>query len=70
MKYLINRASAISPKEDLDDLLKSKKKLRVKIGIDPTAPEVTLGSDESLRSRRKFQEWGHTADFILGDFNT
>ena len=68
MKYLINRASAISPKEDLDDLLKSKKKLRVKLGIDPTAPDVTLGWYAILRSLRKFQELGHTAVLILGEF--
>ena len=68
MKYLINRASAISPREDLDDLIKSKKKLRIKLGIDPTAPDVTLGWYAILRSLRKFQELGHTAVLILGEF--
>ena len=68
MKYLINRASAISPKEDLDILIKSKKKLRIKLGIDPTAPDVTLGWYAILRSLRKFQELGHTAVLILGEF--
>ena len=65
MKYLINRASAISPREDLDELIKSKKKLRIKLGIDPTAPDVTLGWYAILRSLRKFQELGHTAVLIL-----
>lgn len=68
MNYLINRASAISPKDDLDDLIKSKKKLRIKLGIDPTAPDVTLGWYAILRSLRKFQELGHTAVLILGEF--
>jgi tyrosyl-tRNA synthetase len=68
MKYLINRASAISPKDDLDDYIKSKKKLRIKLGIDPTAPDVTLGWYAILRSLRKFQELGHTAVLILGEF--
>jgi len=68
MKYLINRASAISPREDLDELIKSKKKLRIKLGIDPTAPDVTLGWYAILRSLRKFQELGHTAVLILGEF--
>ena len=68
MKYLINRASAISPREDLDLLVKSKKKLRIKLGIDPTAPDVTLGWYAILRSLRKFQELGHTAVLILGEF--
>ena len=43
MKYLIERASAITPKDSLDDLLNSKKSLRIKLGVDPTAPDVTLG---------------------------
>ena len=68
MKYLINRASAISPKDDLDNYIKSKKKLRIKLGIDPTAPDVTLGWYAILRSLRKFQELGHTAVLILGEF--
>lgn len=68
MKYLINRASAISPRDDLDELIKSKKKLRIKLGIDPTAPDVTLGWYAILRSLRKFQELGHTAVLILGEF--
>ena len=68
MKYLINRASAISPREDLDELIKSEKKLRIKLGIDPTAPDVTLGWYAILRSLRKFQELGHTAVLILGEF--
>ena len=68
MKYLINRASGISPREDLDLLVKSKKKLRIKLGIDPTAPDVTLGWYAILRSLRKFQELGHTAVLILGEF--
>ena len=68
MKYLINRASSISPKDYLDDLIKSKKRLRIKLGIDPTAPDVTLGWYAILRSLRKFQELGHTAVLILGEF--
>ena len=39
MEYLIERATNINPKDDLEKLLKSKKNLRVKLGVDPTAPE-------------------------------
>ena len=42
MKYLIERASAITPKDSLDDLLKNENSLRIKLGVDPTAPDVTL----------------------------
>ena len=68
MKYLQERASAISPKEDFENLVKSKKSLRIKLGVDPTAPDVTLGWYAILRALRKFQEYGHTAVLILGEF--
>ena len=47
---------------------KIKKKLRIKLGVDPTAPDVTLGWYAILRALRKFQEYGHTAVLILGEF--
>ena len=68
MKYLQERASAINPLGDFDKLLSSKKPLRVKLGVDPTAPDVTLGWYAILRALRKFQEYGHTAVLILGEF--
>jgi tyrosyl-tRNA synthetase len=68
MKYLQERASAISPLDDFEKLLNSKKTLRVKLGVDPTAPDVTLGWYAILRALRKFQEYGHTAVLILGEF--
>ena len=68
MKYIEERSSVINPLNDYDELLKSKKKLRIKLGVDPTAPDVTLGWYAILRSLRKFQEYGHTAVLILGDF--
>ena len=68
MKYLEERASAIQPLESFHDLVKSGKKLRVKLGVDPTAPDVTLGWYAIIRALRKFQEEGHTAVLILGEF--
>ena len=68
MKYLQDRASAISPIEDLDKLIKTEKSLRIKLGVDPTAPDVTLGWYAILRALSKFQEYGHTAVLILGEF--
>ena len=68
MEYLIERATNINPKDDLEKLLKSKKHLRVKLGVDPTAPDVTLGWYAILRMLRKFQDYGHTAVLILGEF--
>src|SRR5262245_35342539 len=42
--------------------------LRVKLGLDPTAPAVTLGWAVVLRTLRRFQDLGHTAVLIVGDF--
>jgi len=68
MKYIEERSSVIKPLEDYKTLLKSKKKLRVKLGVDPTAPEVTLGWYAVIRALRKFQEYGHEVILILGEF--
>jgi tyrosyl-tRNA synthetase len=58
-----------------EDLLKklemsvsSKKPLRVKIGFDPTAPDIHLGHMVPLNKMRQFQELGHEAIFLIGDF--
>jgi len=68
MKYIEERSSVINPLEDYQNLLNSKKKLRVKLGVDPTAPEVTLGWYAVIRTLRKFQEYGHEIVLILGEF--
>ena len=68
MKYLIDRASAITPKDSLDDLLKSKKSLRIKLGVDPTRPDLHLGHSVILRKLRQFQDLGHEVYFLIGDF--
>jgi len=68
MKYLEDRATNINPRNDFKDLLESKKKLRIKLGVDPTAPDVTLGWYAILRMLKKFQDYGHTAVLILGEF--
>ena len=44
------------------------KPLRVKFGADPTAPDIHLGHTVAIRKLRAFQELGHTAIFLIGDF--
>jgi tyrosyl-tRNA synthetase len=44
------------------------KPLRVKFGMDPTAPDVTLGHAVPLKVIRQFQDWGHKAVLIIGDY--
>lgn len=48
--------------------LKTGKPLRVKLGIDPSAPELTLGHAVVLRKLRQFQDLGHLAVLVVGDF--
>src|SRR6266849_5768223 len=53
---------------DLSRKLERDTPLRVKLGIDPTASDIHLGFAVVLRKLRQFQELGHTAILILGDF--
>ncbi len=52
----------------LEEKLKSKKKLRIKLGIDPTSPNIHIGRAVVLWKLRAFQELGHQVVFIVGDF--
>lgn len=58
----------IAPESEFDEKLALDRPLRVKLGMDPTAPTVTLGWAVVLRKLRHFQEEGHTAVLIVGDF--
>ncbi|MGH8925733.1 MAG: tyrosine--tRNA ligase [Acidimicrobiia bacterium] len=65
---LLRRTDAVVPPDELEARLGEGKALRVKLGLDPTAPAVTLGWAVVLRKLRDFQEQGHTAVLIVGDF--
>ncbi len=61
----------INEKELRDKLVRSeaqKKPLRVKLGMDPTAPDLHLGHTVVLQKLKQFQELGHIAVFLIGDF--
>src|SRR5882724_5755177 len=60
--------SEIIVKEDLERKLQSGKRLRVKFGIDPTAPDLHLGHTVVLRKLKQFQDLGHKVIFLIGDF--
>jgi len=55
-------------RESLEKKLRSGKKLRIKLGADPTGAKIHLGRAIGLRKLREFQDAGHTAVFIVGDF--
>ncbi len=63
-----NKTLEIINENELKDRLNSGKKLRVKLGADPTAPDLHLGHYVVLRKLRDFQELGHIVVFIIGDF--
>ncbi|MDQ3926981.1 MAG: tyrosine--tRNA ligase [Actinomycetota bacterium] len=58
----------IIPREELERRLESGAELRIKLGIDPTAPDIHLGFVVVLRKLREFQEVGHTAVLVIGDY--
>ena len=64
----LRHADTVVPEEALAEKLELGRPLRVKLGLDPTAPSVTLGWAVVLRKLREFQEMGHTAVLIVGDF--
>jgi tyrosyl-tRNA synthetase len=65
---LLAGAAEVVPAEGLDDKLALGRPLRVKLGLDPGAEHVTLGWAVVLRKLRQFQDAGHTAVLIVGDF--
>ena len=69
---LSRRAERIISEEELRRKLersqKTGKPLRIKLGMDPTAPDVTLGHAVPLSIVRQFQDWGHKAVIIIGDY--
>lgn len=62
----------IIPREELlrklENSIKEKKPLRIKLGLDPTAPDIHLGHTVVLNKLRQFQDLGHEVHLIIGDF--
>jgi tyrosyl-tRNA synthetase len=59
---------ATIPSEELRAKLEERRPLRVKLGVDPTAPDIHLGHTVGLMKMRMFQDLGHQAVLIIGDF--
>ncbi len=72
LAYIKKGASEIIRESDLRAKLEKSraagKPLRVKLGMDPTAPDLHLGHTVILRKLKHFQDLGHTAIFLIGDF--
>jgi tyrosyl-tRNA synthetase len=72
LTYLKKGVAEIVPEAELraklEKSFKTGKPLRVKLGVDPTAPDIHLGHTVVIRKLKHFQEMGHTAVFLIGDF--
>jgi tyrosyl-tRNA synthetase len=73
LAYLKKGAAEIIPEPELraslEKSLKTNTPLRVYLGVDPTAPDLHLGHTVVLRKLKHFQDMGHTAVFLIGDFS-
>ena len=73
LAYLKKGVAEIIPEADLaaklENSQKTGKPLRVYLGVDPTAPDIHLGHTVVLRKLKHFQDLGHTAIFLIGDFS-
>lgn len=68
MQIIESGTEAIVPRQALLDKLAMGRALRIKLGVDPTAPDLHLGHAVPLRKLRQFQDLGHTVVLIIGDF--
>lgn len=66
--FLLRGSAKILSREDLVSKLAEGRPLRVKLGVDPTAPDIHLGHGISLSKLRDFQDAGHEGILIIGDF--
>jgi tyrosyl-tRNA synthetase len=73
LAYLKKGTAEIIPeaelKAKLENSFKTNTPLRVYLGVDPTAPDIHLGHTVVLRKLKHFQDLGHTAIFLIGDFS-
>src|SRR6476659_1968752 len=72
LTYLKKGTVDVIREEDLRKKLeraeKTGKPLRVKLGVDPTSPDIHLGHTVVVRKLKAFQDLGHTAIYLIGDF--
>jgi len=67
-RLLVRGVTEVIDREHMKQALLSGKQLRIKLGIDPTASDLHLGHSVVLRKLREFQDLGHQAVLIIGDF--
>lgn len=65
---MMGGTAVVISREELKERLKLGRPLRVKLGVDPTAPDIHLGHTVAIEKLRQFQELGHQAVLLIGDF--
>lgn len=70
IQTILNNTDTLIGQESLEEKLKSGRPLRIKLGVDPTRPDLTFGHLVVFNKLRQFQELGHEANLIIGDFTT
>ena len=68
LDILMGGTAVVISREELKERLKLGRPLRVKLGVDPTAPDIHLGHTVAIEKLRQFQELGHQAVLLIGDF--
>ena len=68
LSQIVGGTSKVISEKELDEKLKDGHPLRIKFGVDPTAPDIHLGHTVPLEKLRQFQEMGHQAVLLIGDF--
>ena len=68
LELLTRGTEEIIPEDSFLEQIKSKRKLRVKAGFDPTSPDLHLGHTVLLNKMKIFQDLGHEVIFLIGDF--
>lgn len=68
LALLARGTDEITKLEELEERLKLERPLRVKVGFDPTAPDLHIGHTVIINKMRQFQDLGHTVIFLIGDF--
>jgi tyrosyl-tRNA synthetase len=68
LAILMRGTAQIIPATELEKKLEKGKKLNVKLGMDPTAPDLHLGHAVVLSKLKQFQDLGHNVTFLIGDF--
>ena len=68
LSTLLSGTAVVHSEKELADKLKEGRPLRAKLGVDPTSPDIHLGHTVVLEKLRQFQELGHQAVLIIGDF--